>query len=129
MKLLLIALSMLFVLPAPVSSVGFIGSADGPTEVFVTTPDTANTNIAIIGGADGPTEVFVTTPDTADTNIAIIGGADGPTDVFAVSPDEADALTVIGGADGPTAVFISGSPRLLPALCGFLGILFANAGR
>jgi len=26
-------------------------------------------------------------------------------------------------------VFISGSPRLLPALCGFLGILFANAGR
>ena len=106
MKLLLIALSMLFVLPAPVSSVGFIGGADGPTEVFVTTPDTANTNIAIIGGADGPTEVFVTTPDTADTNIAIIGGA-----------------------DGPTAVFISGSPRLLPALCGFLGILFANAGR
>ena len=81
MKLLLIALSMLFVLPAPVSSVGFIGGADGPTEVF------------------------------------------------AVSPDEADALTVIGGADGPTAVFISGSPRLLPALCGFLGILFANAGR
>lgn len=105
MKLLLLALSMLFVLPAPVSSVGFIG------------------------GADGPTEVFVTTPDTADTNIAIIGGADGPTDVFAVSPDEADALTVIGGADGPTAVFISGSPRFLPALCGFLGILFANAGR
>ena len=82
MKLLLIALSMLFVLPAPVSSVGFIGGADGPTEVFVTTPDTANTNIAIIGGADGP-----------------------------------------------TAVSISGSPRLLPALCGFLGILFANAGR
>lgn len=82
MKLLLIALSMLFVLPAPVSSVGFIGGADGPTEVFVTTHDTANTSIAIIGGADGP-----------------------------------------------TAVFISGSPRLLPALCGFLDILFANAGR
>lgn len=105
MKLLLIALSMLFVLPARVSSVGFIG------------------------GADGPTEVFVTTPDETDAGIAIIGGADGPTEVFAASPDEADALTVIGGADGPTAVFISGSPRLLPALCGFLGILFANAGR
>lgn len=58
MKLLLIALSMLFVLPAPISSVGFIG-----------------------------------------------------------------------GADGPTAILVSGSPRLLPALCGFLGILFANAGR
>lgn len=58
MKLLLIALSMLFVLPAPVSSVSFIG-----------------------------------------------------------------------GTDGPNAVFISGSPRFLPALCGFLGILFANAGR
>ena len=66
MKLLLIALSMLFVLPAPVSSVGFIGGADGPTEVFVTTPDTANTNIAIIGGADGPTEVFAASPDEAD---------------------------------------------------------------
>lgn len=105
MKLLLIALSMLFVLPAPVSSVGFIG------------------------GADGPTEVFVTTPDTADTSIAVIGDADSPTDVFAASPDEADALTVIGGADGPTAVFVSSSPRFLPALCGFLGILFANAGR
>ena len=129
MKLLLIALSMLFVLPAPVSSVGFIGGADGPTEAFVTPPDTANTSIAIIGGADGPTDVFVTTPDTADTNIAIIGGADGPTDIFAVSPDEADALTVIGGAGGPTAVFISGSPRFLLALCGFLDILFANAGR
>ena len=60
MKLLLIALSMLFVLPAPVSSVGFIGGADGPTEAFVTTPDTANTNIAIIGGADGPTAIWLT---------------------------------------------------------------------
>lgn len=105
MKLLLIALSMLFVLPAPVSSVSFIG------------------------GADGSTEVFVTTPDETDAGIAIIGGADGPTEVFTSGTDEADALTVIGGADGPTAVFISGSPRLLPALCGFLGILFANAGR
>ncbi len=105
MKLLLIALSMLFVLPAPVSSVGFIG------------------------GADGPTEAFVTTPDETDAGIAIIGGADGPTEVFTSGTDEADALTVIGGADGPTAVFISGSPRFLPALCGFLGILFANAGR
>lgn len=105
MKLLLIALSMLFVLPAPVSSVGFIG------------------------GADGPTEVFVTTPDETDAGIAIIGGADGPTEVFTSGTDEAGALTVIGGADGPTAVFISGSPRFLPALCGFLGILFANAGR
>lgn len=105
MKLLLIALSMLFVLPAPVSSVGFIG------------------------GADGPTEVFVTTPDETDAGVAIIGGADGPTEVFTSGTDEAGALTVIGGADGPTAVFISGSPHLLPALCGFLGILFANAGR
>ena len=105
MKLLLIALSMLFVLPAPVSSVGFIG------------------------GADGPTEVFVTTPDETDAGIAIIGVADGPTEVFTSGTDEAGALTVIGGADGPTAVFISGSPRFLPTLCGFLGILFANAGR
>ena len=24
---------------------------------------------------------------------------------------------------------VSGAPRILPALCGFLGILFANAGR
>ena len=38
MKLLLIALSMLFVLPAPVSSVGFIGGADGPTEIFIAGP-------------------------------------------------------------------------------------------
>ena len=82
MKLLLIALSMLFVLPAPVSSVGVISSADGPTEVFVTTPDKADAGVAIIGGADGPTTVLV-----------------------------------------------SGSPRLLPALCGFLCVLFANAGR
>ena len=36
MKLLLIALSMLFVLPASVSSVGFIGGADGPTAILVT---------------------------------------------------------------------------------------------
>lgn len=105
MKLLLLALAMLFVLPAPASSVGFIG------------------------GADGPTEVFVTTPDETDAGIAIIGGADGPTEVFTSGTDEAGALTVIGGADRPTAILVSGAPRLLPALCGFLGILFANAGR
>ena len=105
MKLLLIALAMLFVLPAPVSSVGVISSADGPTKVFVTAPDKTDANVAIIGGADGPTEVFTS------------------------GMDEADALAIIGGADGPTTVLVSGSPRLLPALCGFLCVLFANAGR
>ena len=129
MKLLLIALAMLFVLPAPVSSVGVINSADGPTEVFVTTPDKADAGVAIIGGADGPTEIFVTTPDKTDANVAIIGGTDGPTEVFTSDTDEADTLAIIGGADGPTAVLVSGSPRLLPALCGFLCVLFANAGR
>lgn len=57
MKLLLIALAMLFVLPVPVS-VGVIGGADGPTEIFTSGTDEADA-LAIIGGADGPTTVLV----------------------------------------------------------------------
>lgn len=103
MNAFLIVLAMLLILPAP-------------------------TSVGIIGGADGPTKVFVTGTNKMDT-VSIIGGADGPTEIFTSDTDEADALAVIGSADGPTAVFVSGSFRFLPALRGFLGILFANAGR
>lgn len=116
MNVLLIALALLFVLPAP-ASVGIIGGADGPTRIFVSGTS--------IGGADGTAEAFASNAEE-DASLAII---DGSTEVFVSETDGTDALTIIGGTDGPTRVFVSGGFRLLPILCGFLGILFANAGR
>ncbi|WP_062551502.1 hypothetical protein [Peptoniphilus phoceensis] len=76
--------------------------------------DRSNANeaesIGIIGGADGPTQIYTETNKKTDKDkgIEIIGGADGPTQIYTEKKENNDkdkGIVIIGGADGPTQIY------------------------